>query len=111
MRLFQFAFDIPATPVTIQRTMKPTYQIEYSYYQHNDGRANNGNYTETRDYDTREEALAAATRIQAVIEEKASPSEEQAVFDEFHPYSGYFNWVRVYEVTRKEIDVPCPIQS
>ncbi len=88
--------------------MKTAYQVEYSYYQHNTGRADNGNYTARREYPTIEGATNAAKRIQAVIEEKASPEETEATFAEFHPYTGYFSWVKLYEVTRKELPVPCP---
>lgn len=84
------------------------YEVRYSYYQHNDGRGNNGQYHDTRDYPTLAEAEAAAKRIQAVIEEKASPEETEAVFAEFHPYTGHFSWVKIYEVKRKELPVPCP---
>lgn len=91
--------------------MNPTYQVKYSYYRHNDGRANNGQFTDSREYVSLDEANCAARRIQAVIEGVASEAESEAVFDEFHPYSGHFSWVKVYEVTRKELPVPCPVQA
>lgn len=83
--------------------MNPTYQVKYSYYQHNDGRANNGQYSQTLDRDTLAEALAIAKRIQAVIDGTATPEEEEQTFTDFHPYYGHFSWIKVYEVTRKEI--------
>lgn len=88
--------------------MNPTFQVQFSYYQHNTGAADNGNYTRTLDFDTKAEALAVADRIQAVIEEKANEEETQETFARYHPYTGHFSWVRVYEVIRKEIDVPMP---
>lgn len=85
--------------------MKDTYQVEYSYYQHNDGRANNGQYRQTLNYDTLAQAQAVAVRIQAAIEEKGTEVEQQQTMDDFHPYSGHFSWVKVYEVSRREIKV------
>lgn len=87
---------------------KPTYQIEYSYYQHNTGRGDNGQYSQTLNRETLAEAQAAATRIQAVIEDKASPEDAAETFREFHPYTGHFSWVKLHEVTRKELAVPSP---
>lgn len=84
--------------------MTPTfYQIVYCYYQHNDGRGNNGHYENTLAFDTMEEAAAVAKLMRRVINGTATSTEVEECFRDYHPYTGYFCSVDVYQCTRQKV--------
>ena len=83
------------------------FQVEYSYYSYNSGRSDNGDYTETLYFATLEEAVAVARSIQRVISGMVLQCEDEyeETFRKYHPYSGSFNWVRVWKTQREELNL------
>lgn len=87
--------------------MSQHFEVEYTYYQHNSGAADNGEYTRTVKKPTLGEATELARRINedaTHYKNKNYDKRDEALADELIPYSGFFIGSKVYECQRTEVE-------
>ena len=88
--------------------MSTRYEVEYHYYQHNSGMADNGNYTARRSCSTLSEAYAMVRQINDAIKNYEADSEREwtEIEDKLIPYAGHFTrpLPEIFEITERKIE-------
>jgi len=93
-----------------------TFEVQYAYYQYNSGHADNGIKINSVSFDTLESAknlkrkiekgiklhLKDSSTIQPIKSSELKFLEEMQL--RYMNYSGYFKWVKIWEVQRKQIN-------
>lgn len=88
---------------------KVTYQVRAVYYQHNDGRANNGYYTLKRNYNTLEEARVSNNEIKAHMKAMGSGDEEITahyhwIYEEFGIDGFMHKPLGIFKITEEHVE-------
>lgn len=85
--------------------MSTRYEVEYYYYQHNSGLADNGNYVKRYQCNTLQGARNVADKIREAIKTMDERGYSLDIEDQLIPYSGYFTKPPViFELTERKIE-------